>query len=197
SPEHPYLYRLETSVYDGDRLLDRVVTPVGIRRFRFDVQQGFFLNGRPLKILGVCMHHDLGALGAAVNVAAMVRQLRLLKEMGWNAIRTAHNPPAPELLDACDSMGFLVMDEAFDMWLKKKTKYDYSLDFKQWHRIDLQDQIRRDRNHPSVIIWSIGNEIREQFDSTGIPIARELAAIVRALDTTRPITAALTETDTT
>jgi beta-galactosidase len=196
SPEHPYLYRLETSVYDGDRLLDRVVTPVGIRRFRFDVQQGFFLNGRPLKILGVCMHHDLGALGAAVNTAAIRRQLRILKEMGCNAIRTSHNPPAPEFLDCCDEMGFIVMDEAFDMWQKKKTKYDYSLDFGEWHRRDLEDQVLRDRNHPSVMIWSIGNEIREQFDTSGIRIARELAGIIRSLDTTRPVTSALTETDT-
>ena len=196
SPEHPYLYRLETGVYEGDRSLDRVVTTVGIRTFRFDVRQGFFLNGRPLKIRGVCLHHDLGALGAAVNTAAILRQLTILKQMGCNAIRTSHNPPAPEFLDCCDSLGFIVMDEAFDMWEKKKTKHDYSADFRQWHRRDLVDQVLRDRNHPSVIIWSIGNEIREQFDSSGIRIARELAGIIRSLDTTRPVTSALTETDT-
>jgi predicted GH43/DUF377 family glycosyl hydrolase len=196
APEHPYLYTMEVSVWDGAKELDRYRVPFGIRSFRFDISRGFFLNGQPLKIRGVCMHHDLGALGAAVNSAAIVRQLRLLKEMGCNAIRTAHNPPAPELLDACDSMGFLVMDEAFDMWVKKKNKYDYSLDFPQWHRRDLEDQVLRDRNHPSVIIWSIGNEIREQFDSSGIRLTRELAGIVRSLDTTRPVTCALTETDT-
>lgn len=196
SPGDPYLYKIKLDLVKGSDVLDTWSSTIGIRNFHFDIEKGFFLNGQSLKIKGVCLHHDLGALGAAVNTAAIMRQLRILKAMGCNAIRTSHNPPAPELLDACDSLGFLVMDEAFDMWLKKKTKYDYSLDFKQWHRIDLQDQIRRDRNHPSVIIWSIGNEIREQFDSTGIPIARELAAIVRALDTTRPITAALTETDT-
>ncbi len=110
------------------------------------------------------MHHDLGALGAAVNVRAMERQLQILKDMGCNAIRTAHNPPAPEFLDLCDKMGFIVMDEAFDMWKKKKNKFDYNIDWDQWHKQDLEDQVKRDRNHPSVIIWSIGNEIREQFD---------------------------------
>ncbi|HVS97869.1 MAG TPA: family 78 glycoside hydrolase catalytic domain [Puia sp.] len=196
SPDHPYLYRLELSIYDGDSLVDRTNTAVGIRSFRFDVRQGFFLNGIPLKIRGVCLHHDLGALGAAVNTAAIRRQLRILKDMGCNAIRTSHNPPAPEFLDCCDRLGFIVMDEAFDMWEKKKTKHDYSADFREWHRRDLMDQVLRDRNHPSVMIWSIGNEIREQFDSSGIRIARELAGIVRSLDSTRPVTSALTETDT-
>lgn len=196
SPDDPYLYKIEIGLLKGNDVVDTYTTRVGIRRFRFDALKGFFLNGQSLKIKGVCLHHDLGSLGAAVNTAAIVRELRLLKAMGCNAIRTSHNPPAPEFLEVCDSLGFLVMDEAFDMWQKKKNKYDYSLDFRQWHRQDLQDQVRRDRNHPSVIIWSIGNEIREQFDSTGITLARELAGIVRALDTTRPITSALTETDT-
>jgi beta-galactosidase len=189
SPDRPYLYTVKIN--------DGYTVAVGIRTFRFDVSQGFILNGKPLKIRGVCMHHDLGALGAAVNTSAMRRQLRLLKEMGCNGIRTAHNPPAPEFLDCCDQMGFVVMDEAFDMWRKKKNKYDYSLDFPEWGEQDLRDQVKRDRNHPSVFIWSIGNEIREQFDSTGIGIARRLAAIVHELDPTRPVTAALTETDTT
>jgi len=196
SPDDPYLYTVELKLLKGKEVVDTYSTRIGIRNFHFDVAKGFFLNGGHLKIKGVCLHHDLGALGAAVNAAAIVRQLRLLKAMGCNAIRTSHNPPAPEFLDACDSLGFLVMDEAFDMWQKKKNKYDYSLDFREWHRRDLEDQIRRDRNHASVIIWSIGNEIREQFDSSGVPIARELAAIVRSLDTTRPLTSALTETDT-
>ncbi len=143
------------------------------------------------------MHHDLGALGAAVNTSAMRRQLKLLKEMGCNGIRTAHNPPAPDFLDLCDQMGFIVMDEAFDMWRKKKNKYDYSLDFPEWGEQDLRDQVKRDRNHPSVFIWSIGNEIREQFDSSGVGIARRLAAIVHELDPTRPVISALMETDTT
>jgi beta-galactosidase len=197
SIETPYIYKAVTRVVVNGITVDEYVTPFGIRYFEFDVQKGFFLNGRPTKILGVCMHHDLGALGAAMNVRAIERQLQILKAMGCNAIRTAHNPPAPELLDLCDKMGFIVMDEAFDMWRKKKNKFDYNIDFEQWHKQDLEDQVKRDRNHPSVFIWSIGNEIREQFDSTGIPLTRELAGIVKQLDTTRPVTAALTETDTT
>lgn len=199
SVETPYLYKAVTRVVgeDGKTTVDEYVTSFGIRYFNFDVQKGFSLNGKPAKILGVCMHHDLGALGAAVNVRAIERQLQMLKAMGCNAIRTAHNPPAPELLDLCDRMGFIVMDEAFDMWRKKKNKFDYNVDFEQWHKQDLEDQIKRDRNHPAVFIWSIGNEIREQFDSTGITITRELVNIVKQLDTTRPVTSALTETDTT
>jgi beta-galactosidase len=197
SIETPYLYKAVTRVLINGKIVDEYITSFGIRSFEFDVQKGFSLNGKPTKILGVCMHHDLGALGAAVNVRAMERQLQILKEMGCNAIRTAHNPPAPEFLDLCDKMGFIVMDEAFDMWRKKKNKFDYNVDFEQWHKQDLEDQVKRDRNHPSVFIWSIGNEIREQFDSTGIPITKELVSIVKQLDTTRPVTSALTETDTT
>ncbi|HEX6430761.1 MAG TPA: beta-galactosidase GalB [Niastella sp.] len=193
----PYLYKAVTRMVANGKIVDEYITPFGIRYFNFDIQNGFSLNGKPTKILGVCMHHDLGALGTAVNVRAMERQLQILKAMGCNAIRTSHNPPAPEFLDLCDKMGFIVMDEAFDMWRKKKNKFDYNIDFEQWHKQDLEDQVKRDRNHPSVFIWSIGNEIREQFDSTGIPLARELAGIVKQLDTTRPVTAALTETDTT
>jgi beta-galactosidase len=141
--------------------------------------KAFSLNGERMKIKGVCMHHDQGALGAAVNTRAIERQLQILKAMGCNAIRTSHNPPAPELLDLCDKMGFLVMDEAFDMWKKKKSKQDYSKDWDKWHVKDLQDQVLRDRNHPSIFVWSIGNEIREQFDSTGITIGRELVGIVK------------------
>jgi beta-galactosidase len=173
--------------------LDEYKTPLGIRTFNFDAAKGFFLNGKPLKILGVCNHHDLGALGAAVNKRAIERQLEILKAMGCNAIRTAHNPPAIELLDLCDRMGFIVMDEAFDMWRKRKNKQDYHLDFEKWHTTDLQDQVKRDRNHPSVFMWSIGNEIREQFDSTGITITKDLVNSIKQLDTTRPVTSALTE----
>lgn len=194
--EDPYLYKIITTVNGTNgREPDSYTTPLGIRTFHFDSASGFFLNGRPLKIRGVCMHHDLGALGAAVNTRAMERQLEILKAMGCNGIRTAHNPPAPEFLDLCDKMGFIVMDEAFDMWRKKKNKYDYSQDFSRWHVQDLEDQVRRDRNHPSVFIWSIGNEIREQFDSTGSAIAKELVGIVKGLDSTRPVTSPLSEPD--
>ncbi len=161
--EHPYLYSLVTEVMKGGQCVDRYVTPVGIRTFSFDATKGFVLNGKPTKINGVCMHHDLGCLGAAVNVRAMERQLLMLKEMGCNGIRCSHNPPAPEWLDLCDRMGFIVMDEAFDMWRKKKTAYDYSLYFNEWHERDLHDFILRDRNHPSVFMWSIGNEVLEQW----------------------------------
>ena len=161
--EHPYLYSLVTEVMKGGQCLDRYVTPVGIRTFSFDAAKGFVLNGKPTKINGVCMHHDLGCLGAAVNVRAMERQLQMLKEMGCNGIRCSHNPPAPEWLDLCDRMGFIVMDEAFDMWRKKKTAYDYSRYFNEWHGRDLHDFILRDRNHPSVFMWSIGNEVLEQW----------------------------------
>jgi beta-galactosidase len=159
----PYLYKIVTKVYVYGLLKDEYVTLTGIRSFKFDVEKGFFLNGRSVKINGVCNHHDLGALGTAVNIRAIERQLQIMKDMGVNAIRTSHNPPAPELLDLCDKMGFIVMDEAFDMWRLKKTNFDYSHDFDTWHERDLTDFVLRDRNHPSVMIWSIGNEVVEQW----------------------------------
>lgn len=192
---NPVLYKAITSVFANGELTDQYETPFGIRYFKFDPAKGFFLNGQPLKILGVNNHHDLGALGAAVNVRAMERQLEILKEMGCNAIRTSHNPPAPELLDLCDRMGFIVMDEIFDSWAVKKMDFDYHVDWEQWHVRDLSDMVLRDRNHPSVFMWSIGNEIREQFDSTGIRIGKELVGIVKKMDTSRPVTCGLTEQD--
>jgi beta-galactosidase len=192
SVDQPYLYKVVTQVLVDKKVIDEYTTPLGIRSFEFDADKGFILNGKSLKILGVCDHHDLGSLGSAINTRALERQLQILKGMGVNGIRTSHNPPAPELLDLCDKMGFIVMDEAFDMWKAKKTKYDYHLFWDEWHKRDLQDQILRDRNHPSVFIWSIGNEIGEQYsrtDTVGRVIARELAGIVRSLDN-RPITAA-------
>ncbi len=197
SVDRPYLYRAVSRVTCGVKPRDESAMPFGVRTSSFDAGRGFTLNGQGLKIRGVCLHHDLGALGAAVNTRALERQLEIMKEMGVNAIRTSHNPPAPELLDLTDRMGFMVLDEAFDMWKKGKTKYDYHLDWDVWHERDLSDLVRRDRNHPSVLIWSIGNEVPEQWnnDTTGITIARELAGIVRALDPTRPITAADNNTD--
>lgn len=147
----------------GDAVLDEYETPFGIRYFSFEADKGFFLNGKHVKIKGVCNHHDLGCLGTAVNVRAMERQLEILKEMGCNGIRTAHNPPAPELLELCDKMGFIVMDETFDMWRKKKSPYDYSQYFAEWHEKDLTDLILRDRNHPSIFMWNVGNEVLEQW----------------------------------
>lgn len=161
--DDPYLYMMHTEVERGGKLIDTYDTPIGIRSFSFDSKKGFVLNGRRVKIKGVCMHHDLGCLGSAVNVRAMERQLTLLREMGCNGIRCSHNPPAPELLDLCDRMGFIVMDEAFDMWMRRKTTYDYARFFDEWYERDLTDFIERDRNHPSVFMWSIGNEVLEQW----------------------------------
>ncbi|MEO6849022.1 MAG: beta-galactosidase GalB, partial [Mucilaginibacter sp.] len=186
----PRLYKAVTKVVSNNIVVDEYATTLGIRYFDFDVDKGFSLNGKHLKILGVCEHHDLGSLGSAINTRALERQLQILKAMGCNGIRTSHNPPAPELLDLCDKMGFIVMDEAFDCWEWGKNKYDYHLFFKEWHKRDLEDQILRDRNHPSVIIWSIGNEIPQQSDTSALRLAPELAAIVHSLDKTRPITAA-------
>jgi len=193
STKNPVLYKSVSIIESYGKTLDSYNTPFGIRYFRFDSKEGFFLNGEHLKIKGVCDHHDLGCLGAAINTRALQRQLQMLKDMGCNAIRTSHNPPAPELLQLADEMGIMIMDEAFDCWKKGKNPYDYHLYWDEWHKRDLSDFIRRDRNHPSVIIWSIGNEIPDQGDSAGASIARELAGIVRSLDTTRPITSAMND----
>ena len=167
SPASPTLYTVKTEVIDNKtgETLDVDETLTGFRSFKFDAEKGFFLNGVHMKLNGVCLHHDAGALGAVVNRAAIARQLRMLKAMGCNAIRSTHNPPAPELLDLCDEMGFLVMNEAFDMWRKRKTTYDYARFFNEWHERDLDEFIRRDRNHPSIIVWSIGNEVLEQWNN--------------------------------
>ena len=197
SVDKPYLYKAISEVEAGGKVVDRYETPFGVRHFNFDRDKGFSLNGTPMKINGVCDHHDLGALGAAINTRALERQLEILKGMGVNGIRTSHNPPAPELLDLADRMGFIVMDEAFDMWKIEKTRFDYHLDWDQWHKRDLEDMLLRDRNHPSVCIWSIGNEIPEQWGNNpeAGPRARELAGIVKELDKTRPITSACNNVD--
>ncbi len=165
----PYLYKLSVTLSDastGEKLDEQVIN-TGFRTFAFDAEKGFFLNGRQLKLNGVCLHHDYGALGAVVNNRAIERQLQIMQEMGANAIRCTHNPPAPELLDACDRMGLLVMDETFDMWRKRKTAHDYSRYFNEWHERDIDEQVRRDRNHPSIFCWSIGNEVLEQWSDAG------------------------------
>jgi len=196
SPENPYLYKVKISLLNNKKeILDDLTYSIGFRHFKFDVNEGFELNGVKTKILGVCLHHDLGALGAAFNKSAAKRQLVIMKEMGINAIRTAHNPPAEELLDLCDEMGFLVYNEAYDMWKKRKNKFDYHIDFDEHHIPDLENFVKRDRNRTSVFMWSIGNEIREQFDATGTTLTKSMTKTVRELDPTRPVTAALTETD--
>ncbi|NJM24182.1 MAG: glycoside hydrolase family 2 protein, partial [Bacteroidia bacterium] len=192
SVDSPYLYRAITEIVIDGKIVDEYETTFGVRSFAFDAAKGFSLNGEPMKLRGVCLHHDFGCLGAAFYERAAERQLEIMKAMGVNAIRTSHNPPASRLLDLCDRMGFIVMDEAFDMWKKQKVDYDYHLYWDEWHRRDLEDQLRRDRNHASVMIWSIGNEVNEQWDvndSLGTVIATELAGIVRSLDDARPITA--------
>lgn len=191
SPDNPQLYTAVSEIKVDGKITDTYSTPFGIRSFDFDLDKGFILNGQHIKIKGVCLHHDLGPLGAAINTSAIRRQLQIMKDMGVNGIRTAHNAPAPELLDLCDEMGFIVMDEMFDMWENTKSEYDYANNWKEWHQIDLEDFIKRDRNHPSVIIWSIGNEIQEQWNEQGVQTTKELKSIVRSLDTTRPITVAM------
>lgn len=200
--EHPHLYRAVSEVVNEGKILHTYTTTFGIRDFRFDKDFGFFLNNKTVKIIGASMHSDLGALGTAINVSAMQRQLKILKGMGINGIRTTHNPPAPELLDLCDQMGFLVMDETFDAWTwdKENTPFNYNLYFADWHERDLSDHIQRDRNHPSVILWSIGNEIPEQYgenDNVGTAITKDLVAIVKKYDTSRPVSAGLNMTENT
>ncbi len=163
SIENPYMYSVRTKLEIDGKTVDEYETPIGIRTFEFNPEKGFILNGKQVKINGVCNHHDLGCLGSAVNTRALERQLEILKAMGCNGIRCSHNPPAPELLDLCDKMGFIVMDEAFDMWRKKKSTYDYSQYFAAWYERDLTDLILRDRNHPCIFMWSIGNEVLEQW----------------------------------
>ncbi|MFZ5494932.1 MAG: beta-galactosidase GalB [Verrucomicrobiota bacterium] len=193
SVAQPNRYVAVTTIIQDGRVVDRIETPFGIRSIAFDADRGFLLNGEVVPIRGVCNHHDLGALGTAINVRALERQLEILRSMGCNAIRTSHNPPAPELLDLCDRMGFLVMDEAFDCWGKGKNRYDYHVQFPDWHEADLRALVRRDRNHPSVVIWSIGNEVIEQWGpdgQEGWKLAARLAGIVREEDRTRPVSGA-------
>ena len=163
SCENPYIYKVRTQLIAGGKVVDEVETTTGFRDFKFDSKTGFWLNGKNFKLNGVCEHHDFGCLGSAINEDAMHRKLTKLKAMGVNSIRSSHNPPAPELLNMCDTMGIIVMDESFDMWRRKKTQNDYARFFDEWHERDLTDLVLRDRNHPSVLMWSIGNEVLEQW----------------------------------
>jgi beta-galactosidase len=165
SCEDPYIYKVRTQLIVAGKVVDEVETTIGFRDFKFDAKTGFWLNGKNFKLNGVCEHHDFGCLGAALNEDALHRKLTKLKAMGVNSIRSSHNPPAPELLNMCDTMGLIVMDESFDMWRRKKTQNDYARFFDEWHERDLTDLILRDRNHPSILMWSIGNEVLEQWSS--------------------------------
>ena len=186
--DHPYLYTLRSTLTEGKRLVDEVDNVLGIRTIEYPLDKGFLLNGQQVKMKGVNLHHDGGAVGAAVPERVWERRLEILKSGGCNAIRTAHNPPAPEFLDLCDRMGFLVMDEAFDQWINGKNKEDYHLYFREWHERDLTAMVARDRNHPSVVMWSIGNEIRDQRSAEGPGAAAEMIAICHRLDDTRLVT---------
>ncbi len=186
--ETPYLYKTISTIYENNNAIDTYVENFGIRTIKYS-REGFFLNGRQVKLKGVCLHNDLGALGSAVNYRATERQLEIMKSMGVNAIRTSHNPASPEQLDLCDKMGLLVQEEAFDCWKMGKTENDYNKYWDKWHEQDLRDMIRRDRNRPSIIMWSIGNEIKEQNSVDGYLIARELARICKEEDANRPTTA--------
>jgi beta-galactosidase len=193
SPTTPSLYRARTVVKRGAEILDEVETGFGVRSLAYDTNRGFLLNGQPTKMLGMCVHHDGGAVGAAVPEGVLERRLRLLKEMGCNAVRTAHNPMAPEFYDLCDRIGLLVMDEAFDEWKVRKPRLQtgYSAAFDEWHERDLVNFIRRDRNHPSVVMWSAGNEIGDQHHPEGPATTRRLVEIFHREDPTRPVTAGL------
>ena len=188
SPETPYLYKLVTRLYRNNRLIDQTQQKVGIRTVRVAQYDGFQLNGVSRKIKGVCLHHDLGPLGAAVNKAALIRQIRTMKDMGCDAIRTAHNMPSTWQMEVCDSMGMMVMAESFDMWIYPKCKNGYALNFKEWADKDIENLVLNHRNHPSIVMWSIGNEIPEQWSEEGRDISKHLQDLCHKFDPTRPVT---------
>ena len=191
SPESPNLYQVECLLHAGDQQVDRMTAPLGLRRIEIDPASGLRINGKPYKLRGGCIHHDNGLLGAAAIDRAEVRKVELLKERGFNALRTSHNPPSSALLDACDRLGILVMEEAFDVWKRGKNPDDYHLYFDGWWKQDLAAMVRRDANHPCVIIWSVGNEIAERLEPEGVATAKMLADELRRLDPTRPVTQAI------
>lgn len=195
SPETPYLYRALTRVYSEDQQVDEYTTVFGIRTIDLVPDRGFFLNGEVRKFQGVCNHHDLGPLGAAINRAALRRQLTLLKEMGCDAIRTSHNMPAPELVELCDSMGFMMMLEPFDEWDRAKCKNGYHRFFKEWAEKDMVNMLHHYRNHASVVMWSIGNEVPTQCSKDGYKVARFLQDICHREDPTRPVTCGMDQVD--
>ncbi|AUP81678.1 beta-galactosidase GalB [Flavivirga eckloniae] len=185
---NPVLYEATSTVIVEGTIVDRYITSFGIRTIEFDREKGFLLNGNAVKLNGVCMHHDQGPLGSAINFRAKQRQMQIMQSMGVNALRTSHNPPSPEILKACDELGIVVIVEAFDEWKIGKVENGYNKHFDEWHEIDLRDMIKRDRNHPSVIMWSIGNEILEQSQKDGWKITKRLNDICHDEDNTRPTT---------
>ena len=195
SPEHPNLYTAEISVAENGNVTDTSTETFGIREFRYSATDGLTLNGRNIVLNGGCVHHDNGLLGARSYDDAEARKVRLMKEAGFNAVRTSHNPPSPAFLDECDRQGLIVIDEIFDGWRDSKTEHDYARDFDRWSDKDVSAMVLRDRNHPSIMSWSIGNEVIERKKIEIITTARKLAGICRKLDPTRPVTQALCSWD--
>lgn len=191
SPESPNLYTLQVAISSNGKVIDTTDAAFGVRTIEYSAEKGFLLNGKPMELNGACVHHDNGILGAASYDAAEARKVRLLKEAGFNAVRTSHNPPAPAFLDECDRQGLLVIDEVFDGWREAKNTWDYHLDFDKYSLADVGAMIRRDRNHPSIIAWSIGNEVIERKKIEVVTTARKLATECRRLDPIRPVTSAL------
>ncbi|NOW97884.1 glycoside hydrolase family 2 TIM barrel-domain containing protein [Mucilaginibacter sp. SG564] len=191
APENPHLYRAQIQVSKGNDIMDETKIAFGIRSLKFTAEHGFQLNGKTVKLSGGCVHHDNGCLGAAAFDRAEERKVELLKAGGFNAVRTSHNPPSEAFLDACDRLGLLVIDEAFDGWRGGKNKYDYSVYFDHWWKRDLETMVLRDRNHPSIFMWSIGNEISERKTPEAVITAKMLADAVKNIDTTRPVTSAI------
>jgi beta-galactosidase len=192
SPEEPNIYVAKIKIKQGNVELDDVVKTFGIRTIEFSAEKGFVLNGKKTLLNGGCVHHDNGALGAAAYDRAEVRKVELLKKAGFNAVRTSHNPPSEAFLDACDRLGLMVIDEAFDGWREKKNTFDYASIFDKWWKHDVESMVLRDRNHPSIIMWSIGNEIIERTKPEAVETAKMLANAVRNIDATRPVTSAMT-----
>ena len=188
SPESPYLYKVSLIRYEGKKVADVQLVKTGIRTISVSKQEGFQLNGVTRKIKGVCLHHDLGPLGAAENKAALIRQIKMMKQMGCDAIRTAHNMPSTLQMELCDSLGMMVMAESFDMWIYPKCKNGYAKFFKEWSDKDITNLVKHHRNHPSIIMWSIGNEIPEQWSQEGVEISRHLQQLCHQLDPSRPVT---------
>ena len=196
SPESPTLYRAVSTIRKDGKVIDQVTTPFGVRSLAWSADKGLLLNGKAVKLTGGSVHHDNGPLGAAAFDRAEERRVELLKTAGMNAVRTAHNPPSSAFLDACDRLGLLVLDEPFDVWEAHKVKFDYGSDFDEWWKRDITSMVLRDRNHPSIVIWGIGNEIPELEVDRGAALGKQLADQVRALDNTRPLTLAFPGTTT-
>lgn len=189
--DNPHLYRAVIKLFIDEELKDEYTTTFGIRSIEYSAGTGFLLNGREILMKGACLHHDNGILGAAAFRDAEYRRVRIMKENGFNAIRTSHNPPSEDFLNACDEYGMLVIDEAFDHWVKPKRPNDYSNYFEEWYKKDIQAMVLRDRNHPGIVMWSFGNEVQERADPEGIEVGKKLIAAIKEYDTTRPVTQAI------